>query len=152
MLRHCSWFDRYRDGALNPAQKAEFESHIAVCDACRMKERLLNRLVIVLEREEVGRPAAPANLVAARAFEEPPSWDALLVSWLSPAPAWSAVVVLLVLFSFVWMAPTTQQTGSSSEYEVLMSPGDQADSVGSPSGSLTDDELERWLGQRGNTQ
>ncbi len=152
MDRHCRWFDRYRDGELNPDQKAKFETHLAACDDCGTKAQLLNRLVLVLGSQGVGIPATPANLIAARVFEKPPSWDDVLVSWLRPAPAWSAVALLLILFSFIWTAPATQQTVSSSEYEVLVSQGDQADSVGGLSGSLTDEELERWLGQRGNTQ
>ena len=152
MARQCNWFDRYRDGELNPAQKAKFEAHQAVCDDCRMKAQVLNRLVPVLEREGGGSPATPANRIAAKAFEKPPSWDDVLLSWLGPAPAWSAVALLLVLLAFIWVTPGTQQASVPGEYETLMSQGDQADPIGSPSGSLTDDDLERWLGQRGNTQ
>jgi len=152
MVRHCSWFDCYRDGELNPAQKAEFEAHLAICNDCRMKAQLLDRLVRVLELEEVGSPTTPGDLIAARAFEEPPSWDDVLVSWLRPAPAWSAVALLLILLLFAWGAPGTQPASVPGEYETLMSQRDQADPIGSPSGSLTDDDLERWLEQRGNTQ
>jgi len=152
MARECGWFDRYRDGELSPAQIADFEAHVAGCDGCRTKTLLLNRLVLALEREEAGSPVASPNSIAARACASPPSWDDVLVSWLKPAPAWSAVAVLLVLFALIWRAPGPQQPGTAWEFETLMSQGDQAGTVGGPSGSLTDEDLERWLGQRGNAQ
>jgi anti-sigma factor RsiW len=152
MKRLCDWFNRHRDGMLDPEQQRQFESHMAVCEECRTRSFLLNSLVRVIKEQELPVLAGRPEQVAAHAYEKCGSWDVLLLSWLRPAPAWSGLALLVILFSFLWILPSAQQSSANSEYEVLMMESDPSNPGGNTPTTLTDDKLERWLEQGGNIQ
>jgi hypothetical protein len=87
---------------------------------------LLNNLVRILRQEEV-RPVDLANQIARQAFMGRESWAALVVSWMRPGPAWAALSLIIVLFSFLFLMPGNQEIDIYSEYEKLM---DEIESVG----------------------
>jgi anti-sigma factor RsiW len=150
-MRACKVFDKYRDRELDPAQRKEFESHLALCEDCRTKMSLLANIVHVLRHEQVRAPDL-AGPIARQAFRRGNSWDALVVSWLRPGPALAALTAVLVLFSFLWLMPGTQQINANSEYERLMDETDAVNLGTSVSQVHSDSELVVWLEQEGNSQ
>ena len=118
-MRTCDLFDKYRDGEMGAAEQREFQAHLSICEDCRTKTALLNNLVQVLKQEE-SRPLDMADQIARKAFQKDKSWDALVVSWLRPGPAWRRFLMMLVLFSFLWLLSGKQQFAMYSEYEKLM--------------------------------
>lgn len=152
MIRICDWFDRYRDGELNTDDQKRFEEHLQHCENCLTNTRFLNSLVHALKLQELEMPAAPPARIARNAFEKSGTWDTLLVSWMRPTPAWSALVLLMILVSILWIMPNLQQTNANGEYDVLMMESDPADLGGSAPKAQTDEDLVSWLKQGGNTQ
>jgi hypothetical protein len=152
-MRICDLFDKYRDGELGFEEKSEFQYHLAICESCQTKMSLLNNLVHILRQEE-SQPVDLANEIARRAFLKNESWAALVVSWLSPGPAWAALSLILVLFSFLWLFPGRKQLDFYSEYERLMNETDAAALGASTSISQihNNSELILWLEQEGNSQ
>jgi hypothetical protein len=146
MKRLCDWFDRNRDGMLNPAQQRQFESHIPDCPKCRSRSLLLDNLVLVIQKQEL--PAIPdtADKIADRAYEQSGHWDVLFLSWLRPGPAWSSFAALVILLSFLWALPSFWPL---SDYDAILMQGDPASLAGNTLTNLTDDELELWLEQGG---
>lgn len=149
-MHTCKLFDKYRDGELDPAERSEFESHLAACEDCRTKMSLLNNLVHILMQEEV-RPPDLADRIARQAFQQSTSWDVLVVSWLRPGPALAALTIVFVLFSFLWLMPGNQQITTYSEYESLMDDADVINLGASVSQIRSDSELVMWL-EEGNSQ
>ncbi len=149
-MRACDLFDKYRDGELDAVARSEFELHLATCQDCRIEISLLNNLVQILKQEEI-RPPDLAAQIARRAFRPDNSWDALVISWLRPGPALAALILVLALFSFLWLIPGSQRANTYSEYETLM---DETDAVVSPavSQARNDGELVLWLEQEGESQ
>jgi anti-sigma factor RsiW len=141
----CNDFDRFRDGELAASERSEFESHLAVCQDCRMKMALLNNLVSVLKSEEV-RSMDLADQIARRAFQQDSSWSALIVSWMRPGPVLATLALLFALFSFLLIIPANRQVSAYSEYEKLMSEADAANLV-SATQIYNDSELRLWLSQ-----
>jgi hypothetical protein len=139
----CDYFNKYRDGMLDPEQTRRFESHLAVCNRCSPRLFLLNK------NQDVPDTIYTPERIADRAYEQSRSWDIFLLSWLKPLPTWSGLVALLILVAFLWMTPLAQQPASSSSYEDLMTSGNQ---VGSAASNLSDAELENWLEQGGALQ
>jgi anti-sigma factor RsiW len=150
-MRTCNVFDKYRDGELNSAERDEFEKHMAVCEDCRTKMSLLNNIVHFLKQEEIN-PVDQAERIARQAFKSGNSWDALVVSWLRPGPALAALTLVLVLFSFLWIMPESQQINASSEYEKFMNEADEILAGMSVSQVRNDSELMLWLKQEGDSQ
>ena len=118
----CKLLNRYRDGELDPARRAAFESHLSSCSDCRKTLALLNSLVRILS------PGAPAvsqafpERVARQAFDRGRTWDIMVISWLRPTPAWIALVACIVLTSLLWLSPSfVQPVDAYSEYETLSS-------------------------------
>ena len=134
---------------LNPEQTRQFESHLAACSLCRHRLELLNHMVDAIRNQDIPEPIIPPRRIADRAFEQSGSWDIFLLSWLRPLPVWSGLVALLILVAFLWIAPLAPQPISSSNYEDLMSSGNQ---TGSAAANLSDAELETWLEQGGAIQ
>ena len=147
----CNVFDKYRDGELNPAERKEFEQHLAVCGDCGTKMTLLNNIVYVLKQEEIN-PVDQAALIARQAFSRSNTWDALVVSWLRPGPALATLTLVLVLFSFLWIIPGNQQINAYSEYEKLMDETVAIDLGMSVPQASDDSELVLWLKQEGHSQ
>jgi anti-sigma factor RsiW len=132
----CKLLSQYRDGELDPARKAAFESHLPSCADCRKTLALLTNLVQIL------RPGAPPvspafpERVARQAFERGRTWDVMVISWLRPTPAWIALTFCLLLTSLLWLSPMfVQRVDAFSEYETLssmstMTPQVQAEDFG----------------------
>ena len=152
MKRLCDWFDLYRDGTLEPDRQKRFGEHLKACDKCRTKSLLLDQLVRTLKKHELPAWEGRPDQIAARAFERSGSWDTLFLSWIRPTPAWTALVLLLMVLSFLWILPSVQQSSVANEYEVLMTDSDSSIPGGQSLTALTDDELESWLEQGGKTR
>jgi len=150
-MRTCNLFNRFRDGELASSERSEFQSHLAICEDCRIKMSLLNNLVLVLKREEV-RPPDLADRIARQAFLKDKSWDALVVSWLRPGPVLAAISLVLVLFSFLWLLPGNGPVSAYSEYQRLMDEADSINQKASLSPGSTESALGLWLQQEGNSQ
>ena len=148
-MRPCNRFDDYRDKEMDAAGRREYEAHLAVCEECRAKKALLDNLVHVLKQEELPMPDL-AGRIAHRAFQQSNDWDALVVSWLRPGPAFAALALVLILFSFVWLQPGNGSISAYSEYKNLM---DEADAVNLETRMEqieTDSDLVVWIEQEGN--
>jgi hypothetical protein len=150
-MRTCNAFDRYRDGELDPAQRSAFELHLAICEDCRTKMALLNKIVHILKQEEI-RPRDQADQIARKAFIVGNSWDALVVSWLRPGPAMAALALVLVLFSFLWIIPSNQRINAYSEYQQLMDEADAINLGTNVSQLHNDSELVLWLELEGHSR
>ncbi len=152
-MRVCEWFDQYRDDELNAEQHRQFEAHLEGCSDCRARTALLDNLVRALNLSSTEVPIGFAERVARRAFHQPKSWDALVVSWLRPAPTLVALVAMLVILSSMWLIRSSRhvETAAYGEYEALvnesysLNPGASGQVHG-------DDELIGWLEQEGNTR
>jgi hypothetical protein len=144
----CGLFNRYRDGMLDREQTIRFESHLTECNQCRPRLFLLHNMVGTIRDQDMPVLKRSPSDIAARAYAQGESWDALLLSWLKPMPAWS-FAALLVIFVFLWVAPIVQQPAPKSNYEDLMTSSDQ---TGDTVAGLSDAELEIWLEQGGTIQ
>jgi len=146
MKRLCDLFNQYRDGMLGSEQKIQFESHLSVCEKCQPRLFLLNNMVNVIRNQNIPDPTDRPERIADRAYDQTGSWDILLLSWLRPLPVWSGLAVLLIFFTFLWMAPFVGQPQSGNDYEYLLTEDDQQ---GSAIANLSNAELESWLEQGG---
>jgi hypothetical protein len=145
-MRHCRFFDKYRDKELNQAELRQFESHLGVCPDCRSKRSLINNIAFVLKQDKAVAPDL-AGRIALRAFAQKRTWDSLVVSWLRPGPALATLTLAAVLFSFLWMFNRQTMLANYSEYEVLMSEADSLNSSVSASQVRADNDLIIWLEQ-----
>jgi len=120
--RVCKLLNQYRDGELDAARKAVFESHLSSCADCRKTLALLNSLVQILRPAAPAVPPAFSERVARLAFERGRTWDVMVISWLRPAPAWIALIFCVLLTSIMWLSPLfVQPVDAYSEYETLSS-------------------------------
>ena len=71
--------------------------------------------------------------IAEKAFRQNKTWDALVIGWLRPGPAFAALALVCVLFSALWLVPNYQPTSAYSEYEKLM---DKAETINLDTDSL----------------
>ncbi len=153
-MRVCEQFDQYRDGELSAAQRDRFKAHLEGCADCRSRTALLDNLVRALRTDSTEVSFGFAERTARRAFRQPKSWDAQVVSWLRPAPALAALVAMFFLFSSLWLIHGSAQveTPAYGEYEALvnesysLSPGSSANQV------RGDDDLLGWLEQEGGSR
>lgn len=143
----CSQFDKYRDGELDAVERRRFEVHRATCRECQARAILLDNVVGALRKEVHCRDIA--DRIAHEAFRKKNSWDALVISWLHPRPVMATVVMLLALFSFVWLVPGWQVSGYS-EYETLLDEAAARSLTSRVLQSGSDSELVMWLEQEGN--
>ncbi len=151
MKRICESFNRYRDGVLDLEEWKQFDSHLGFCQECRTRIFFLNSLVHAIKNQAVPTLTVPSEAIAVRAYENWSSWDFLFLSWLRPAPAWSALVLLVVLLSIFWVSPSVPLPAPTGEYEVVMTESDPA-TLGDVPQDETDEALVAWLEQGGNTQ
>jgi hypothetical protein len=152
----CSRFEErwtlFTAGELDASEVAEMKSHLVECERCNETLAQENALVALLSSNRVEPDAAllagcRASLEDALDRAEEHGWlrravGALLpVGWISPAPAWSAAVLLLVGFSvgvlgprFLWHSAATENRqvagqlagragGTTSEGLVANNPG-----------------------------
>src|SRR5580704_9223975 len=152
----CNGFEEkwtlFAAGELDTSEVAEMKSHLVECERCNETLAQENALVALLSSNRMEPDASllagcRASLEDALDREEEHGWlrravGALLPGgWISPAPAWSAAVLLLVGFSvgllgprFLWHSATTENSqvagqlagragGTTSEGLVANNPG-----------------------------
>ena len=151
MIPTCDCFDRYRDDELDPVRREQFESHMTACPGCRSRMALLDSLITILRQTDVPVAAAPPEQIAQRAFQERPSWDTLVISWLRPAPALTALALTALAFSSLLLAGKLNSVDSSAEYESLLDAVDSLISPVSEAQIQSDEDVVQWLNQEGDT-
>jgi anti-sigma factor RsiW len=151
-MRICDWFDKYRDDELDAKERDQFEKHMITCKDCAENMAILNNFVHTLTSQELRMPAAMPERIARRAFQKSGSWDFLITSWIRPAPAWYALALLLIAFSFFWAFPGITRTNGSSDYETLMMETNPVNTSEITAQSLSDDYMPNWLRSGGNTR
>jgi HEAT repeats/Putative zinc-finger len=135
----CKGFEEkwtlFAAGELDASELAEMKSHLVACERCNDTVAQENALVALLSRNRTEPDAAllagcRASLEDALDTEEEHGWlrrtigGLLPTSWISPAPAWSAALLLLIGFSVGMLGPrllqhraagNTVQTGVNTE-------------------------------------
>jgi HEAT repeats/Putative zinc-finger len=116
----CSGFEErwtlFTAGELDASEVAEMKSHLVECERCNETLAQENALVALLSSNRIEPDAAllagcRASLEDALDREEEHGWlrravgAVLPVGWISPAPAWSAAVLLLIGFSVGVLGP-----------------------------------------------
>jgi predicted anti-sigma-YlaC factor YlaD len=155
-MRFCEWFDQFRDGELDAVRHGRFQAHLAGCPDCRSRMALLDNLVHALQTRPAEVPLGFPERIARRAFVRRQSWEALVVSWLRPAPVLAALIVALFIFSFLWLIPDLRQTETTpatyGEYEALVNESYGLSPAGSGAQVRGDDDLFSWLEQEGGVR
>jgi hypothetical protein len=120
----CKGFEEkwtlFAAGELDASEVAEMKSHLVKCEPCNETLAQENALVALLSNNRTEPDAAllagcRAGLEDALDREEEHGWlrrtvGALLpTSWISPAPAWSAALLLLIGFSVGMLGPRLLQ-------------------------------------------
>ena len=131
MMRICTLFDKFRDGELRRVEMEKFKAHLAECEDCRAKISLLNNIAYVLKKDPAVMPADLSGQIAKTAFQKSKTWDALVIDWLRPGPAFAALALVCALFSALWLVPNYQPANAFSEYELLL---DEASAINLDSG------------------
>ena len=150
-MNTCDLFDRHRDRELSQIEQESFEAHLKECNECKAKNALLNNIVQIYKTEERSMPDLSIQ-IARQAFRKLNSWDALVVSWLRPGPAFAAVAIFAVLVSTLWVYSSFRQSAYTySEYEKLMYESDSATLDSRALQSRTYSELVELIDQEGKT-
>jgi predicted anti-sigma-YlaC factor YlaD len=152
MTRLCDLFDKYRDGELGRVEKGDFEAHLAECADCRAKMSLLDNLTFILKQDPAIMPVDLSRRIAGKAFHQKKTWDALVIGWLRPGPAFAALALVCVLFSTLWIVPNYQPANAYSEYEKLMDEASGFTLDTDISQIHSDTELITWLEQEVNSR
>jgi HEAT repeats/Putative zinc-finger len=120
----CKGFEEkwtlFAAGELDASEVAEMKNHLVECERCNQTQAQENALVALLSGNRTEPDAAllagcRASLEDALDREEEHGWlrrtvGALLpTSWISPAPAWSAALLLLIGFSVGMLGPRLLQ-------------------------------------------
>jgi hypothetical protein len=113
---------------------------------------LLNNVVLALKLGTAEVPLGLSERIARRAFDRHMSWDAMVVSWLRPAPALIALIVTLFVFSSLWLIPSFRQSETIGEYEAVVNESYGLRPVSSSSQIHSDDDLLNWLEQEGGVR
>jgi hypothetical protein len=126
----CTGFEEkwtlFAAGELDASEVAEMKSHLVECESCHETLVQENALVALLSNNRTEPDAAllagcRASLEDALDREEEHGWlrrtvGALLpTSWISPAPAWSAALLLLIGFSVGILGPRLLQHQGTTE-------------------------------------
>ena len=151
-MRLCDLFDKYRDGELDRVEKEDFEAHLAECADCRAKMSLLDNLAFILKQDPAIMPVDLSRQIAGKAFHQKKTWDALVIGWLRPGPAFAALALVCVLFSTLWLVPNYRQTSAFSEYEKLIDEANSMNLDSSISRVQKDMALIVWTEQGGKSQ
>jgi HEAT repeat protein/putative zinc finger protein len=154
----CNGFEErwtlFTAGELDASEVAEMKSHLVECERCNETLVQENALVALLSSNRMEPDAAllagcRASLEDALDREEERGWlrravgAVLPVSWISPAPAWSAAVLLLIGFSvgvlgprFLWHPAVTENSqgaakskGTTSEGLIANDPGGRLNTI-----------------------
>jgi hypothetical protein len=151
-MRLCNLFDKYRDGELSRIERRDFEAHLIECDGCRAKMSFLDNLAFVLKQDRAVMPVDLSARIAYKAFHRHETWDALVIGWLRPGPAFAALALVCALFSALWFIPNYQPTNAYSEYEMLI---DEANAIYQETGISqiqSHADLIVWLEQEARSQ
>ncbi len=125
MKRVCTQFDQYRDGEMDPAQRAAFEEHLPGCGECLLRMRLLDNLVRAIDVAEPAIPAMFATRVAAKAFAGGQSWDRILLSWLPLRQAWAVAALAACIFAALVLVSSRTASPTYGKYELLVEESEQ---------------------------
>jgi hypothetical protein len=151
-MKTCTLFDKYRDGELSQAEEKTFQAHLAECADCQGKMFFLDNLAAVLKNDPIVMRDLSGQ-IAEKAFSLNKTWDAVLLSWLRPGPAFVALSLVCLLFSTLWILPSYQpSTNAFSEYERLMSEANAENMDSIISQIQSDAELVVWLEQEVRSQ
>src|SRR6202035_1932326 len=116
----CKGFEErwtlFTAGELDASEVAEMKSHLVACEPCNETLAQENALVALLSSNRMEPDAAllagcRASLEDALDQEEEHGWLRRTISawmpgsWISPAPAWSAALLLLIGFSVGILVP-----------------------------------------------
>ena len=151
-MKICTLFDKYRDGEISGVEKREFEAHLALCSDCRAKISLLNNLAYILRQDPAVMPLDLSGQIARKAFQQNKTWDALVIGWLKPGPAFAALALVCVLFSALWLMPNYQPTNAFTEYEMLLEDASAINLDSGISQIQSDTELILMLEQEATSQ
>jgi hypothetical protein len=146
----CNLFDKYRDKELDIAGQKQFDLHLAKCPDCRIKFYLLNNVAGILRQGEPIQVDVSGK-VARRAFEQKKTWDMMIVSWLHPVPALAALILAVLVLSFLWLQPG-YRLAPPSEYETLMNDADSVNLETTTMQVRSDSDLMIWLEQEDISQ
>lgn len=108
------WSAAYVLGALDPAERAEFEAHVTGCDACRKEVASLAPLPGLLRGIDLGAPLEVPESVVARATEKI-GFDLSAMRASRNRWRWVAVaaVAIMVVVSLVGSWPSTAPEGAT---------------------------------------
>ncbi len=152
MDKLCDRFNRYQDGELSQEEQEQFVRHMSGCDQCRSRNYFLDNLAQAIRSRMLPKPDQNPGQISRVAYRRLHSWDIFSLYWPKPTTAWAALAFLLILFSFVWIAPSGQKPGISDEYEMLISDSDLSNLNQNILIAPTDEEIKRWLEQGGEIQ
>src|SRR3984885_9442921 len=148
----CSGFEErwtlFAAGELDASEIAEMKSHLVECERCNETLAQENALVALLSNNRTEPDAAllagcRASLEDALDREEEHGWvrravGALLpTSWISPAPAWSAALLLLIGFSVGMLGPRLLQHRAANTAQTGVNTQNASMEDGTPNGSAT---------------
>jgi hypothetical protein len=119
-MKTCTLFDKYRDGELSRVEEEKFRSHLAECAECKVKTSLLDNLALILKKDPAFMQADLSVKIAKKAFQENRTWDAIVLDWIRPGPAFAALSLICIIFSALWIIPNYEPTSASSEFEKLL--------------------------------
>ena len=148
----CNRFNRYQDGELSREEREQFSRHMSVCDHCRSRHYFLDNLAQAIKSRKPPETGPNPEQISHGAYRRLHSWDIFSLYWPKPATVWTAFAFLLILFSFVWIAPSVQKPGISDEYEMMITDSDLSNLNQNILITPTDDEIMRWLEQGGEIQ
>jgi anti-sigma-K factor RskA len=107
----------YALDALDPAERAEYEVHLATCEACR--EELAQLSVVAASLAFAAEPVAPPPALRARILEaaqaEQPNVVPLRPRWLYPVAAVAAVAACVAIGLAVWNVSLHNQLSNANE-------------------------------------
>lgn len=112
----------YALDALDPAERAEFEEHLASCERCR--DELAQLSVVAAELAFAAEPVSPPPALRARILEaaqaERPNVVPLRPRWLYPVAAAAAVAACVAIGLAVWNVSLNNQL-STANHQALTS-------------------------------
>ncbi len=152
MNKLCNSFNRYQDGELSQEEQEQFAQHMAICSQCRIKHYFLNNLARTFKSQKLPESGKTPEQISRITYQRLNSWDVFSLYLPKPVTVWAAFAFLLILFSFVWIAPSVQKSGINAEYEMLITDSDLSNLSQNILITPTDDEILRWLEQGGEIQ
>lgn len=151
-MKTCTLFDKYRDGELSRVEEEKFRSHLAGCAECKVKMSLLDNLALILKADPAVLQADLSVKIANKAFQPNRTWDAIVLGWLRPGPAFAALSLVCIIFSALWIIPNYEPTNASSEFEKVLDTASAVNMDAGVSQIQVDTEMAVWLQQEVKSQ